>query len=767
MPFRKLSLCAAALLFLGCGGGGSSSGNGSSGGSTQTLAGPTNLTATSSGDPMSLTIQWTAPQETVTGYFLDYRKGTGSFSPLNSSPLSPAYTQIFLTFNTTAPEDTDFGFRVYGVSGSVHTDYSNIATYHLGVFAPGQPAGAYDLDAGGVRLNWTRNTVVGDGLRIERAACDAYGTISGTWSSLAVPDPLASTYLDITATQGSYFLYRVTNLHGPLASPVSPVSAPIFAGFAGPAWVQAYWNGGAGAISVSWASTSQTIDGALIERCPANSSGLPSGTWSTVGTAASGATNYSDTSWIEGVGNFYRVSYRHGTQYSPATVTTYAATASLLPPKGLQVTSIPGGFHLAWQNQSQAATQVAISRGPSALGNTTVAILAPNTVSYDDTSLPGLGYYTYQVVASNSTSQAASNSVTVATPNPVGSLALTASPLNTPDAADAAMRPGGAWAFATAQPFGILSNNDPWAAYFPNNAARSSLPIIEMDAQDHPHAVYLVADPQNSTQQDLTHVWYDGSSWKSEVMAKGQVPWTSGNPGYVFTLDGSGTPQALMDSSASSYPYGDSTTTLTYVHKVGGTWTTDSLSTITPAINNIGTYHIHLDSSDAPHLLLGNWSSIVECSKDPQGNWISTTLPAGSAQAGWYDYLDGEWKDGNTASVFYERSGPGSPSTTLLMAIQKINGTWQTPVVLGSRDFDGSSSTAGAAMSFDRSRVAVFRNSSVGLKAYHQDANGAWHETLVAPSGGSYPWIRAGIDGSNKIHVLTKTIGSGYMDYHE
>ena len=765
MSFRALSLCVATLLLCGCGGGGSSSG-GASSGPNPALAGPTNLTTTSYGDPMAISIQWVAPPETVTGYFLESRQGSGNFSQLNTAAIPAAYTQVYLTFNTTAPEDTDFGFRVYGVSGSTHTSYSNIATYHLGVFAPGQPTGAYDLDAAGVRLSWTRNTVVGDGLQVERASCDANGVVSGAWSSLSVTDPLAATYLDTTTTQGSYYIYRLTNLHGAVASPTSAVSAPIFAGFAGPAWVQAYWNYSGGGISVSWAGTSQTIDSTLIERCAANSSGLPSGTWTTVATAASGVTSYQDNNWIEGVGNFYRASYQHGALYSPATATTYAVWAPLRPPTGLQVTPIPGGFHLSWQNQSQAATQILINRSPSPLGNTTVAVLSPGVTSYDDTSITSLGYYTYQVVASTGSIQGTSASVTAGTPNPAGALALASTTLTVPDAADASIQSGGLWTFGTAQPFGILSNNDPWTAYFPNNAVQLPASFVQMDAQGHPHAIYLVIDPQDSTLKDLTHIWNDGTSWHSEVMAKGPVPYSSASPGYVFALDNAGVPQALVDGTAPSYPYGGSTTTLQYVHKVSGSWVTDSLAGLSPAINNIGSYHLSVDTAGAPHILLGDWSTIVEFSKDGTGAWAGTTLPTGSASAGWYDFLDGHWKDADNATVFFERNGNLS---TPLMAIQKSGGTWQAPIQIGVRDFDGFTTTAGSTQSADGSRSVAFRVTDVGTKIYHQDATGNWHETLAAPPAAGR-WFRIGIDGSNKVHLLNKNSGasgSGYVDYHE
>ena len=222
----------------------------------------------------------------------------------------------------------------------------------------------------------------------------------------------------------------------------------------------------------------------------------------------------------------------------------------------------------------------------------------------------------------------------------------------------------------------------------------------------------------------------------------------------------------LLDHVTANQPNGGATASLSYLHKVLGSWTEESLATLSPSMSNIGTYHLTLDGSDTPHILLGNWSSVIDQVRTGAGSWSSATLPTGGVQAGWYDFLDSAWVDGNNGWVFFEQYVEGNILQHGLWVIQLKAGAWQAPVLLGARSHDGASTTALAALSPDRTRVAILLNTSAGVKAYHQAPDG-WHETLVMPSTSSYPpLLRIGFDGNQKVHILSAT-GSGFTDCHE
>ncbi|HJW72992.1 MAG TPA: fibronectin type III domain-containing protein [Geothrix sp.] len=757
MRLPILFTLALGLLFVACGG----SGGGNDGGQNSIPA-PTGLHIVQEPDPETFSLVWNPPQGTVDGYNLEMKSGTNSFTKINSVLIPSTYTRLTLTFSPIAPEDTDFNFRMNSAKGTGTSAYSNTAVVHHGIYAPGQPTGTYDWDRLGVALNWSRNSTASDGLIVERMASDSLGNSQGGWISLPVSDPLASTYLDSTATLGTYYLYRITNKKGDTPSAAGPASYPIYTGLVGPSYLAAYWDYAQTGVTLNWYA-SNPADSILLERAQCDASGNPVEGWATVGTFAGNVTTYTDHAYQELATYLYRATeIRLKAASSP--VTSYPVTTYLNAPTDLVATPVQGGIQLTWTNRSQVATQVTLNRG-GANSLSPIAVLTAGSTSYLDPN-PPLGYYYYQVVAQNGYNTAASGTVMAATPNPPGALALTGTTLTYPQANDAWLGPAGTWAFLLQQPFGVLSNNDAWQPFFPNNSVGSATSAIQVDAKGWPHVVYFVADPQNNQNRLLTHIWTDGNSWQSEVIGQTNLPNWLPNSVYSFRLDSSGTPQVLLDHSDSLNPYGGSTATLTFVHKVNGAWVSDSLASVNPAISNIGVFRLVLDGADRPHFLLGNWSSISECSPDGTGGWISAFLPAGTVNAGAYDPLDGVWTDADTASVFYESPGNPGPS---LMVLQKVAGVWQNPLQLGSRDYYGSDSKMQAAASPDHSRVAISYSTSVGVKTYHWNGT-SWIETLVAPPLTSTSWIRLGFDAKNKVHLITYVDTypfAGYMEYKE
>ncbi|HLP29767.1 MAG TPA: hypothetical protein VK150_00305, partial [Geothrix sp.] len=605
-------------------------------------------------------------------------------------------------------------------------------------------------------------TTGSDGLRIERAECASNGSVTGAWTALPVPDPLVSTYLDRSVAPGLYYTYRLTNLKGAVAGQASPPSTPVFTGLEAVLYITANYDAGARGVQVSWSSSSQA-DGILLERAECDANGLPAGTWTALALPAGYRTSFLDLDILEVRGYAYRVSNLRGQVASAAVQTSYAVWTPLFAPVGLQVVPAAGGLQLTWQNRSTAATQIVIRRVPTATFSSDVAILSPDTTSYLD-PLTALGYYTYTVVAKTSSQEASSEAVTAATPNPPGSLALTATPFDFPTLADAALAPAGTWAGVTGQPFGLLSHSDPWPAYFPGIAARWSDPIVQMDRQGRPHLVYASTASGASGACTLIHAWFNGTAWTSENILTAQIPSTSTNPGWTFKLDSVGVPHLLVDQSTTDAPYGGTTASLRYVHKTGSAWVQESLGSVSPALSNVGSFHLALDASDQPHILLGNWTSLLACTRTAPDSWATTTPPTGAVNAGWYDYLDGLWADADHGWIFYESTVSGGGASYGLWVLQMKAGVWLAPQLLGTRDHDGSPTTAAAAMSPDLSRVAIATRTTAGIKAFHQAADG-WHETLVGPQANG-PLLRLGFDGQQKVHLLLPA-ASGYADFHE
>lgn len=759
---RRFATFLILCLALACGGGGGG-GGGTAPAPTPPLGppAPTHLTVTANG-PDVINLAWQAPGGAFDGYELEARIGDTAFEKIHSGLIPNNYIGLNLTFSSTAPDNTTYTFRLRAAQGGLFSAYSNEAAHSRGPNAPGQPTAAYDWDQGAVLLTWNRNTAGSDGLRVERAECTNYGSVTGSWSALSVPDPLVSTYLDRTAVTGGYYTYRLTNLKGSVASPASYPSAPVFTGLEAPLYVFASYDTTAGGMQVSWSSSS-LADGVRLERTDCDANGTPLDSWAALTLPSGYRASYLDPSVQEGRGYAYRVSNLKGQVSSATCQMSYAAWTPMFAPVGLQVVPDAGGLKLTWQNRSASATQIVIRRIPSVSYSSDLAILSPGVTSYVD-PVTSLGYYSYTVVAKNASQEAPSSSVLAATPNPPGSLVLTPTQRTYPSLGDAALMPTGAWACATVQPFGLLSNSDPWPAYFPGTAARWSNPIVQVDRQGWPHMVYGSSAPGASVSCTLIHTWFNGTAWTSENILTAQIPWSSSNQGWTFRLDSTGLPHLLVDQATTASPYGGTSATLLYVHKSGGAWVQESMNSISPALYNVGSYHLALDGSDQPTILLGNWSSLVACTRTAPSTWATTTPPTGTVNAGWYDFLDTLWADASNGWIFYESLVSGGGAGYGLWALQMKAGAWQAPQLLGTRAHDGSSTIAAAALSPDLSRVAVVYRTSAGVKAYHQAPDG-WHETLVGPPTSGYP-LRIGFDSQQKVHLLLPA-ASGYTDFHE
>jgi len=760
----ELGLVAVLVLLVSAcgGGGGGSNGGGSIGGGTS-LAAPGQLILTATGQDQ-ITLTWTAPSGGCDGYELEASIGAEPFEKVHSGLIPNTYTGLSLTFSATAPDNTIYKFRLRAAKGAAFSSYTNEAMHARGPNTPMQVTATYNWTTLSVVLTWTRNTSGSDGLTIERAECSAYGTLSGGWTALPVTDPLASTFADNTIAPNLYYTYRISNRSGSRTSQPSTPSQPVYTGLTSIAWVNAYYDSNRLGVQVSWSASTPAPDSVRLERSDCDANGTPLGTWSLLDLPAGYQTSFLDQSIQEGGIYAYRASNIYGQTPSTPYQMYYGVTVPLLAPINLQVTPVVGGLQLTWQNRSVAANQVVIRRTPYTGFSADLAILSPSTTGYLDPAT-SLGYFTYTVVAKNNNLETSSNPVAGTTPNPPDALALTASALNYPSAADAAIRATGSWAFATTLPFGVLSNTDPWPAFFPGNASRWSTPILQVDRQGWPHALYASPSTTTTGESALNHLWYDGSGWKTETVASAKIPWNSANSGWTFQLDSTGNPHVLLDHTSTQYPSDGSTSTLSYLHKVSGVWSEEPLSVLSPSVNNIGTYHIRLEHSDTPHLLIGNWSSVIDYARTGLGTWTSSTLPTGTVKAGWYDFLDGVWVDARNGWVFYEAYVNGNGLVYGLYVIQMKDGAWLPAELLGTRAHDGASTTAQAAISPDRTRIAVVHNTSAGIKAYHQSAGG-WHQTLVAPYAGGYPLLRIGFDGNQKIHILTAAT-AGFVDYHE
>jgi hypothetical protein len=712
-------------------------------------------------DRSGIALTWFRNSAASTGFLLERAQSDIYGYPSGSWITLTVTDPTALSFlDTTVTLGANYIYRVTNTKGPVSSRPSSSSSpIYTGLPAPSQPSATYDFSSGGMAVTWTKNTTFNDGVKIERIQTNSYGTQTGTWTELTPTDPTANTFLDTSATSNTYYAYRVSNLRNGLSSTASAPSYPAFAGLTAPSYISAYWDANKGGVYLYWYAYG-TYDAFTIERATCDASGQPTGSWSTVATP-SGATNeYTDFGIQELTYYLYRIAGVRG-QITSLTVSAYLVGTPMAAPTNLAATTATGGAQLTWQNHSAAATQLVVRRGPGSntYSYTEVAILSSTTTSYVD-PLAHLGNYHYTVVAKAGSSEAASTPTTFTTPNPPDALTLTSSTKVLPDATDAALTPTGAWGLATTSPFGMLSNNDPWTPYFPNNSLRSAGNMVQIDALGHPHLVYLILNPQNNQEALLRHAWHDGTTWQSEDMGHTQLVYAYSSVGYEFRLDSTGVPHALLDQG----PYGGYTSTMTYVHKVNGAWVQESMGDISPTLY-LSAYRLRLDASDVPHVLINASTSVYECTRSAQGQWSASVLAAAANTT--TGFLDGFWSDGDNAIVMYSVYGSYPSYGSDIMAVKKVAGVWQLPSLI--EHSDSTSPSIQVAQSPDHARIAMVWVDAYGFKALHLDTTG-WHPTLLLNPSSTYNLMyRVGFDGSNKVHILFKNIypDVGYIDFKE
>lgn len=765
----RLSSCLPALLCLllsSCGGG---SGGGSNG--PDSIPAPSRLRIIPSYWDGYAHLDWDQPWLGPTLGYDDYELEAKSGSTLYSkvySASAPSATWTDYLFPPTGPDNTVYTFRVRIKRKTGYSPYSNEASMLHGPNAPTQVTATYDSATSSMLVNWNRNTTGSDGLRVERSICEPSGFPLGSWVSLPVTTPSASSYLDTSAAPEQYYTYSVINLSGALPSRSSLASLPVYTGVAPAAWVTASYDPAVCGVQVIWGPRPTLADGFFLERSPCDASGAPTGTWTRLSTPTGYQTSFLDRSAPEEMDYIYRVINLIGPSPSLPCPSAGRVWVPLFAPKNLKVAPGAGGLQLNWDNQSASANQVVVRRLSSSFGWQHIATLAPTATTYLD-AVPGLGYYSYTVLAKSNANEMSSDPAMASTPNLPGSLALT-STLSAPplaaEATDAALRPLGTWAFAASNPFGVLSNNDPWPALRPTNVTLWSIPIIQIDRLGLPHAMYGVPNDSVPGETRLTHLWYDGTAWRTEVLVSTKIPGFSSHTGWTFRLDSTGSPHVLLDHSTTSLPSGGSTSSLSYVHKIDGTWTEEPLTSLAPSVDNVGSFHLTLEDSDTPHVLIGNWTTVNDYVRTGPGTWSARSFPVGAEAYFTHDYLEGIWLDAQNGWVFYDGAVNGDPGEHGLWLTQMKAGAWQPPQMLGRREHDGWATTAMAAISPDRARLAVLFATSVGIKGYHQAPDG-WHETLVAPPfDWNFPLLRIGMDANQKVHFLTSS-STGFTDHHE
>jgi fibronectin type 3 domain-containing protein len=314
-----------------------------------------------------------------------------------------------------ANDCTFWGFGMYASAGS---------TWNTRVFSftmpgcstctpPAVPAGltVTSINPSDNRITWT--AVAGANYYVYRsdAACP-----NGTFRRLTVNPINTNMYDDTMVVPGTTYYYEVSSVDsstglcestrsGSDASPCSsgsvttaPCTPPAV-----PTGVGATGGPGGGQITVSWTNVAGATGGYRIYRA---NGACPGGTYAQVGTAAAGATSFTDSTAVAGSTYSYEVSSVGSGSCVSAQSSCAAATAPSCTtpgtPTGLTATTPSNNtIHLAWTAGSPAGATYNVYRSSGACPGGTFTLLASGVTgtTYDDSGLAGGSAYSYKVAA--------------------------------------------------------------------------------------------------------------------------------------------------------------------------------------------------------------------------------------------------------------------------------------------------------------------------------------------------------------------------------
>jgi hypothetical protein len=267
-----------------------------------------------------------------------------------------------------------------------------------------------------VDFTWADNSANESGYKVERS------TDNVTFIQIQTTGPDATAYSDATVAQGTVYYYRV-RAYNAVANSSYTASANVTTALFAPSSLSAS-AASATTINLTWTDNSTTESGFKVERSTDNVTFTP------IGTAAAGATTYSDTTAADGTTYYYRVRGYNAATNSPYSGGANATTPLATPTAVAASAAYPTRINLTWTDNSLNESGYRVERSTDNANFVEIATTAANVASYSDLSVvEGTTYY-YRVRAYNAVATSA-----------YGSTASAVTPLVAPSALAATARP--------------------------------------------------------------------------------------------------------------------------------------------------------------------------------------------------------------------------------------------------------------------------------------------------------------------------------------
>jgi len=389
-------------------------------------------------------------------------------------------------------------------------------------------------------------------------------------------------------------------------------------------------------VRLSWTQVSTAAEKVRIERALYNDLTHSFGPYVQVADVPAASTSFVDEgNLVVGAAYQYRIrnvaNHLGQTAVSTAVERTTDQRIRILSPTDLTAAVTPEGVSLAWTNRSLLATSLVVLRA-AGIGITDpvrfypVANLATSSTAHLDTSaIPG--FYTYAVAATADGSQGRSDTVSV-TVSREGTAGLSLETLRMPQWTGVARDSAGRWFTAfdsnLMPPGGVgLSLSVPQGATWTRHDLPGGLifaePSILLDAQEHPHTVYLLPlDLTTSAPEtNVVHEWFDGTAWHSETVARMVVDL----PSASFALTPDGKVHILWkDWPGRTFPY--------YASNESGSWTVTPLDSSLYDPSYAYTAQLTATSDGTVFAVVGTSTTVV-MRRQPGQAWTEELLTPG------------------------------------------------------------------------------------------------------------------------------------------
>jgi len=329
---------------------------------------------------------------------------------------------------------------------------------------------------------------------------------------------------------------------------------------------------------------------------------------------------------------------------------------------------------------------------------------------------------------------------------PTNGFALSWSIQVMPVARQAVRGDSGVWYFARENYDGLpevfLPNPNGWVATVPTGATQLIAPYLALDAQEHPHTMFLQT-PVGVSPQAIIHGSYANSAWQTEEVAYRQID-TSIFPGIVWRLDKTGHPHLLWAEGNYTQPQN-----LQYAWKnPDGTWAIEPVTMPPPEQHfHARSFQFFIDDAGTPHALVDDIYTVYHVVRTASGTWTWENLYTGQASISKLPTHAGFGQGPADFTLFLQRAQLGGGGWELIL-LSQVAGVWQTEVPISPIT---NADNLNWARSRTGDRMAFYLYASEGSKLI-VGANGTWTNYLLdpAPSPSAFPAF--GPDGH--MHLL-------------